>query len=104
MSYTDSQAAMTEFTVLAPRAAVVSRVKGCVAPPRHPHGKPHKRCVRWLSAGRFSRADTAGKNSFRFSAHVGRSALAAGHYRLLAVPTFAGRAGMEALVGFRIVR
>ena len=42
--------------------------------------------------------------SFRFSAHVGRSALGTGHYRLLAVPTFAGRAGMEALVGFRIVR
>jgi subtilisin family serine protease len=103
VSYIDSQAAVTEFSVLSPHWGVVSAAKTCVAPPRHPHGKPAKRCTRWLSAGRFSRADQAGKNSFRFSAHVGRSALATGHYRLLAVPTFDGRVGLEALVGFRIV-
>jgi subtilase family protein len=104
VSYTDSEPAITEFTVQVPRAGVVSAAKKCVAPPRHPHGRPAKRCLRWLSAGRFKRTDTAGKNSFRFSAHVGRSGLAVGRYRLLAAPTFEGRSGARALVGFRIVR
>jgi hypothetical protein len=56
-----------------------------------------------VSAGKFKRTDKAGRNRFRFSAHLGRSSLAAGRYRLLALPTFEGRAGVEGLAGFRIV-
>jgi hypothetical protein len=104
VSYTDSEPALTEFTVQAARAGVQNAAKKCVAPPRRPHGKSAKRCVRWVFAGKFGRADSAGQNSFRFSAHVGRSGLAVGRYRLLAAPTFEGRSGARALVGFRIVR
>jgi hypothetical protein len=104
VSYTDSEPALTEFTVQVPRAGVVNAAKKCVAPPRHPHGRPAKRCLRWLSAGKFRRTDTAGQNSFRFSAHIGRSTLAPGRYRLLALPMFEGRAGGQALAGFRIIR
>jgi hypothetical protein len=104
VSYTDSEPATTEFTVQVPRTGVLNAAKKCVAPPRHPHGRPAKRCLRWLSAGKFKRTDSAGQNSFRFSAHVGRSGLAVGRYRLLAAPTFEGRSGARALVGFRIVR
>jgi subtilisin family serine protease len=102
VAYTDSQAASTEFRVLAPRPGVQNAARECVAPPRHAHGKP-KRCVRWLATARFKHFDNAGRNSFRFSGHVARLALTPGHYRLLAMPTFAGRAGVEALAGFRIV-
>jgi hypothetical protein len=102
VSYTDSQAAVTEFIVLAPRAGVQNAAKKCLAPPRHPHGKP-RRCVRWVAAGKFKRTDKAGLNRFRFSAHLGRSSLAPGRYRLLAAPVFDGRAGVQALAGFRIV-
>jgi hypothetical protein len=104
VSYTDSRPALSEFTVLAARPGIQNAAKKCVAPPRHAHGKPAKRCIRWLSAAKFGRADIAGQNSFRFSAHIGRSALAAGRYRLLAVPVSKGRAGVQALAGFRIVR
>jgi subtilisin family serine protease len=104
VSYTDWRPALSEFTVLAPRSGIQNAAKKCVAPPRHAHGKPAKRCIRWVSAGKFRRADSTGRNSFRFSAHIGRSALAPGRYRLLAVPVFNGRAGVQALAGFRIVR
>lgn len=101
--YTDSQPALTEFTVQAARAGVQNAAKQCVAPPRHPHGKQPRRCTRWPAIGRFKRADSSGPNSFLFSAHIGRWGLAPGRYRLVAAPTLGGRRGAEAWVSFRIV-
>jgi hypothetical protein len=105
VSYTDSQPALTEFTVIAPRSGVRNAAKRCVPPPRsHSRARHGRHCTRYISFGRFTRADSPGENRFRFSAHLGRSRLAPGHYRLRAVPSFAGQRGAEVRVAFRIVR
>jgi hypothetical protein len=105
VTYTDSQPALTEFTVIAPRSGVRNAAKGCVAPPRrHSRARHGRHCTRYISFGRFTRADSPGQNGFRFSGHLGRSRLAPGHYRLRAVPSFAGHRGAEVRVAFRIVR
>jgi hypothetical protein len=105
VSYADSQPALTEFTVLAPRSGVRNAAKRCVAPPRRrSHARLGRHCTRYVSFGKFMRADSPGENRFRFSAHLGRSRLAPGHYRLRAVPSFSGQRGAEARVAFRIVR
>jgi hypothetical protein len=105
VSYTDSQPALTEFTVIAPRSGVRNAAKRCVPPPRsHSRARHGRHCTRYVSFGKFTRADSPGENRFRFSAHLGRSRLAPGHYRLRAVPSFAGQRGAEVRVAFRIVR
>jgi hypothetical protein len=105
VSYTDSQPALTEFTVIAPRSGVQNAAKRCVAPPRrHSHARLGRHCTRYVSFGKFTRADSPSENRFRFSAHLNRSRLAPGHYRLRAVPSFAGQRGAEVRVAFRIVR
>ena len=53
--------------------------------------------------GRFSRVSAAGTNRLRFTGRVAGKALAPGTYRLVAVPTLAGRKGAAATVRFRIV-
>ena len=100
ISYVDSQAATTTFTVLALRRGVLSKA-GCVRPPRHPH-KRAKHCVRYVAVGVFRRADRGGSTSFHFSGVVGRRALSTGRYRLSARPALGGLAGAAVTVGFRI--
>jgi Subtilase family len=104
VSYTDSEAAVTEFTVLVPRPGVLSTAKKCVSPPRrhHTHGRP-KHCVRYSRMGSFKRTDGSGPNNFRFSGRVGKRKLAPGRYRLQAVPVFTGLTGSAAVANFRIL-
>lgn len=105
VTYNDTQASMTEFSVLVPRQGVLSRAKGCVAPPhkRSTHGHRPKRCVRYLRAGRFWRLDTPGANRFHFSGRLAGKRLAPGRYRLQAVPVFGGVTGAGAGANFRII-
>jgi subtilisin family serine protease len=105
VGYTDSEPAVTEFTVLAARSGVENAAGKCVAPRRGggARGRSGRRCVRYVLAGKFRRTDTTGRNSFRFSAHMGRAWLAPGRYRLSALPTFAGLTGAAKRVDFRII-
>ena len=54
--------------------------------------------------GSLSRAAKAGANSFRLKARIGGRVLRAARYRLVAVPTAAGRTGSAARAAFRVAR
>jgi uncharacterized delta-60 repeat protein len=102
ISYSDSQAATTTFTVA---RVLPGRRSGkrCVKPTAR--NRRAKRCNRFVRVrGRFSHVDVAGKNSFRFTGRVRRKALKPGRYRLSARPRAGGKAGRTVSVRFRIVR
>jgi hypothetical protein len=103
LSYNDSQAATTTFTVLK-RARGVKHGKKCVKPPRHKGKKKLKRCKRNVSVGAFRHNDKAGANKFRFTGRVHGHKLRPGRYSLRAVASFAGHKGKPKTKGFRIVR
>jgi hypothetical protein len=97
-------AATVVFTV-SRRSPGVRKGKRCVAPPRKKPKKKPKRCTRVKKIGSFSRASTAGVNSFHFSGRVKKRALAPGKYTLKAT-TQAGTlvAGKARSKRFTIVR
>jgi hypothetical protein len=102
VSYRDSQAATTIFTVA---RILPGRKSGkrCVKPTARNRGA--KRCTRFVRVrGSFSHVDVAGKNSFRFTGRVRRKALKPGRYRLGGRPRAAGKAGNTVSVRFRIIR
>jgi uncharacterized delta-60 repeat protein len=102
ISYSDSQAARTTFTVA---RALPGRKSGkrCVKPTARNRGA--KRCTRYVRVrGSFSRVDTVGKNSFRFTGRIRRRALKPGRYRLRATPRVGGKAGRTVAIRFRIIR
>jgi hypothetical protein len=99
VSYEDSQAVTTMFTVLKRSRGV--RHKGrCLKPKRHRTGK---RCTRWVVAGRFTHADQVGLNSFHFSGRIHGRKLRPGRYRLRARPRFQGPTAQAVETRFRIV-
>ncbi len=83
ISYTDSLAATTTFTVTQKARGVV-KGKRCVAPPRHPskRGKKPKKCTRTVTFGTFTHRDKAGANSVVWNGKLKRRALKAGSYTL----------------------
>ena len=99
ITYDDSQAATTTFTVQRP---TVGRRKGvgCVKARRRP--PKAQRCTRYVKAGSFSHTDTAGPNRFRFSGRVGGRKLKPGAYRLRAVPRNGAGAGKAVTKRFRV--
>jgi hypothetical protein len=100
VSYRDTQAATTTFTVRQPRRGI-RRGRSCVKPRPGLHGR---RCTRNVALGSFKHRDRAGANSFHFSGRVRRKKLGPGSYRLQAVPRFSGRKGRVTSARFRIVR
>jgi hypothetical protein len=100
VSYADSQAATTTFTVYA-RLPGVRKGKKCVAPPRKKK-KGTRRCTRLVRRGSFTRQDLGGPVSFRFNGKLGRKTLAAGAYRLSAVAVNAGGKSKPAQADFKI--
>ena len=101
ISYRDSQAGTTTFTILTPAKGMRDKRRRCVAPKKGSRGA---RCTRYLSAGTFTHADKAGANSFHFTGRVRRRKLAPGSYRLQAVPRANGKNGKAVTVSFRIVK
>jgi hypothetical protein len=102
ISYRDSQAATTAFTVA---RVLPGRRSGkrCVPPTARNRGA--KRCTRFVRVrGSFTHVDIAGRNSFRFTGRVHRKALKPGPYRLNARPRAGGKVGKTVSVRFRIVR
>jgi uncharacterized delta-60 repeat protein len=102
ISYSDSRAATTTFTVA---RVLPGRRSGkrCVAPTARNRGA--KRCTRFVGVrGSFSHVDVAGRNSLRFTGRVRRKALKPGPYRLDARPRAGAQVGKTVSVRFRIVR
>jgi glucose/arabinose dehydrogenase len=100
VSYRDSQAAKTTFTVLKP---VTGHRKGrkCVA------GRPRKhqkRCIRYVSVGSLTHQDQAGSVSVHFSGRVRGRKLRPGRYRLALTPRANGKTGRTATLSFRIIK
>ncbi len=101
VSYGDSQAASTTFTVLMPVKGF-KRGRNCLA--KRPAGNGRvRRCTFLRSLGTFTRKDRAGHNSFRFTGRVHGHRLAAGAYLLQAVPSFAGHKGAARSAAFAIL-
>jgi hypothetical protein len=98
ISYTDSQAATTVFSVLKPAARGKHRGR-CLAPASSRH---RRRCVRYVSVGSFTHSDRAGPNSFRFTGRVGGHKLKPRSYVLQALPRVGGRNGIPTTKRFRI--
>ena len=98
IAYRDSQTASTTFTVL--RLVPGVRRNGHCA---RLTGQPgHRaRCVLALAAGRFIHSDVPGVNRFRFSGRIKGRQLAAGSYRLTALPRNAAGAGPSVSARFR---
>jgi len=103
VSYRESQAAVTSFTVQKTVAGVRSRGK-CVKAPRKP-ARNAKRCSLVLTLGRFSRHDTADGNRLHFSGRVAGAKLRPGSYRLTAQSRNAAKLSSKTLTaGFVIKR
>jgi DNA-binding beta-propeller fold protein YncE len=102
VSYTDSQASTTTFTVLKPIKGFTRKGR-CVA--KGAAGKKNaKRCTLYMLAGSFNHTDKAGRNTFHFTGRVRGQKLKPGAYRLQAIPRFAGRNGTTRTTGFKVVR
>jgi hypothetical protein len=102
VSYKLSEAASAKFTV---ERAAKGRKKGkkCVAP--NSHNRRRKSCRRYKRLkGSFTRASTAGANSFRFTGRLRGKKLRPGSYRLVMVATdSAGNKSKPKRAQFRIV-
>jgi hypothetical protein len=100
VSYRDSQAAVTTFTIQKPTRGV-KRGKRCLK--RTARRRTGRRCTRYVPKGSFRHRDRAGANSFRFTGRVLAAKLRPGRYRLRAVPRLNDRNGKARTKRFRII-
>jgi hypothetical protein len=99
ISYRDSQAATTTFTVLR-QSSGRRQGRSCRKPSRrNRHGR---RCTLLTKVGSFTHADRAGADSVRFSGRINGRKLASGAYTLQAVPRDAAGIGAAVRKSFRI--
>ena len=105
ISYTDSQAAKTTFTVDR-RLPGVRKGRRCVAPPKRVTSGSHpKRCTRYRRLrGSFAHHDSAGKTRLRWTGALRGKPLAPGGYRLDARPVLGTTAGPVVRRAFMIKR
>jgi len=99
ISWRDSQAASTTFTVLRP---LTGRTQGhaCTKPSKkNKHGR---RCTYYSALGTFTHTDIAGANHLHFSGRIKGHRLTAGSYQLKAVAHNAAGNGTAALKTFKI--
>jgi hypothetical protein len=99
VSYKDSQAATTTFTVLRPSSGR-TQGKSCKKPSKaNKHGK---HCTIYTALGSFTHTDTAGANKLHFSGRLKGRKLAKGSYRLQAVAHNAAGNGKAVSKEFKI--
>ena len=101
VSYSDSRAALTTFTVTRVLPGIRKGGK-CVKPPKK-RKKHQKRCSRLARVGSFLHQDVAGPNHFHFSGRLGGHKLAPGSYLLSASPSRWGVTGTTQTKGFKIL-
>jgi hypothetical protein len=102
ITYTDTEAARTTFTLLDAQAGVVQKGR-CVRPTARNSRKRVKHCTRYVALGRFTHADRAGSNRVQFIGLAGRR-LTPDRYRLDAVPAAHGQAGKTISAGFTVTK
>jgi hypothetical protein len=105
ISYLDSQAARTTFTVSV-RQPGIRKGKRCVKPSRRKAGgKKGRRCTRVVALGTFAHSDTAGSNKLRFTGRVRGKRLTPRRYKLSASARMgSGKISKPQTVAFRILR
>ncbi|HEY3759315.1 MAG TPA: choice-of-anchor D domain-containing protein [Solirubrobacteraceae bacterium] len=106
ISYADSLAATTTFTVQRPLRGVVTgsgKSKSCGKAPRHLK-KGAKHCTYYKALGSFTHSDSAGANRLRFTGRLAGRALKPGAYRLVATAHGAGGTSSAETAGFKIVK
>jgi CSLREA domain-containing protein len=100
IAYRVSSSSKTTFRVLKPAAG--RRVgKKCRKPSAR--NRRGRKCTRFVSLGKFSHKDKAGKNKLHFTGRVHRHALAPGKYRLRATPRASGVNGKPRTARFKVV-
>jgi len=100
VSYTDSVAGTTTFSVQVATVGVL-KSKSCVAAPKHPkHGSKH--CTLYKTLGTFSHSDVAGANRLKFSGRLHNHKLPAGSYRLVAVAKLGALSSQAQSKSFKI--
>jgi alpha-tubulin suppressor-like RCC1 family protein len=105
VSYTDSEAGITTFTVEQAVGGVLAGSGSsarCISAPRHPRLRV-RRCVFYRTIGSFAHLDRAGANRFRFTGRVKGRELTPGSYRLIIVAHSASGRSAARTVRFRIV-
>ncbi len=103
VSYSDSQASVTTFTVEQQLSGGVGK-GGCVAPPSHKR-KGETACIRYQTLGSCAHADAAGANRFRFMGRFNGGELKPGAYLMIASPrNRAGLRGATVKQAFKVVR
>jgi hypothetical protein len=103
ISYVDSEASRSTFTVLRRRQGV-EKGRHCVPSRSGSLSKHEIRCSAYVVVARFTRKDRAGTNRFHFGGYIAGRRLTPGTYLLEVVPRTAGRVGSMASVVFQIVR
>jgi len=101
VSYRDSVAAVTTFTVRQSLAGV-KRGKRCTAPPKRSGTHKLKRCTRTVTLGTFTHRDHAGVNRIHFTGRVHGHTLKPGRYTLRAIATLNRLASKPVQAGFRV--
>jgi len=102
VSYTLNEAADVRFTVAQFQSGRAAKGGRCVRPTRA--NSRARRCTRRVTLpGSFTRAGTAGANSFRFTGRLRGRKLRRGRYQLVASPSAGGKAGRAARASFRII-
>jgi hypothetical protein len=103
ISYRDTQAAHTTFTVVQSQPGVRSGAR-CIPPPKHPR-RGAKRCRRVVTLGSFGHTDVVGFNRLRFSGRLHGRKLKPGFYLLRAeARNSAGLRSLRLAREFRIIR
>jgi hypothetical protein len=105
ISYTDSQAATTTFTVQRTSAGVLAQGR-CIKPPHRHKGSAHRRsCTRYVTVGSFKHPDKTGANRFHFSGRLDGHKLKPVRYRLLSKPVNTqGQTGNTHTNNFGVIR
>ena len=105
ISYTDTAAAKTTFTIQRRFAGIVTGGRCVAAPKKASRGTRPKRCARYvLLRGRFTHSDAAGLNALRWSGALLGKPLRPGRYRLSARPVVGTAAGAAVIRAFTIKR
>jgi hypothetical protein len=103
VTYQDTDAGQTTFTVMMLRHGVV-RGGRCVAAPSAHSGPGQHGCVRSVKVGSFAHHDRAGRNELRFNGRVNGRALSPAGYRLQARPRAGQPSAAEVSARFTITR
>ena len=102
ISYTDSQRAVTVFSV---QRATAGRLIGGRCVRRTKVARPHaRRCTLYLTLGRFEHDDKAGRNRLLFTGRTNHHKLPRGHYRLKATARSNGKVSRPRYASFQITR